>query len=140
MKKMILLATLLLAGVSAQAQEKTKILDCMETIFLNDPNFQQGSERFFDVFATEGKLEVFYTSGDLRKETILTAASNTTANVDLEDGSLHGSWKSTSKVDLVLRDFGTRWRGVFMFPEGYQSETLTVAPGAEIELSCVLKL
>lgn len=136
----LLLCILFFSSVFAHAQEKIRILDCMETVFINDPNFEQGSEKYFDIFVVNEKLEVSLTTGDMRREIILPVETNAKAYVDMNEGSLSSSWNGKTKVDLVLRDFGSRWRGVFMFSEGYQSETLKVAPGQEIELSCVLKL
>lgn len=139
MKKMILSAMVLFAAVGVQAQEKVKVLDCMQPVFLDDPNFQQGSEMFFDVLSVDGKFEVKFTSGDLRSETIFKAEANTKSIMSFQNASFYASWNTPGRVDMVLRDFGNRWRGVMMFPEGYQSETLTMAPGAEVDLACVLK-
>lgn len=139
MKKMMLFATVLFAVVSAQAQEKVKVLDCMQPVYLNDPNFQQGTELFFDVLSVDGKFEVKFTSGDLRTETIFKSDANTKSIMSTQSASFYASWNTPGRVDMVLRDFGTRWRGLIMFPEGYQSETLTMAPGTEIDLACVLK-
>ncbi|KYG61403.1 hypothetical protein AZI86_16955 [Bdellovibrio bacteriovorus] len=139
MKKMMLFAMVLCAAVSAQTQEKAKILDCMQPVYLDDPNFQQGTEMFFDVLSVDGKFEVKFTSGDLRSETIFKSEANAKSIMSVESASFYASWNTPARVDMVLRDFGTRWRGLIMFPEGYQSETLTMAPGSEVDLACVLK-
>lgn len=139
MKKMILTAMVLLSSISVQAQEKIKVLDCMQPVYLDDPNFQQGTEMFFDVLSVDGKFEVKFTSGDLRTETILKSDANSKSSMSVENASFYASWNTPGRVDMVLRDFGNRWRGLIMFPQGYQSETLQLAPGAEIDLACVLK-
>lgn len=138
MKKLILLV-FLVVGVTAQAQEKAKILDCMQPVYLDDPNFQQGAEKFFDILSVDGKFEVKYTSGDLRSQTILLSANNTSGYFSLEEGSFYSTWSTQGRVDIVLRDFGTRWRGALMFPNGFQSGILNLPAGAEIDLACVLK-
>jgi hypothetical protein len=138
----LLIATLfsVLASNAAHATEKSQILDCMEPVYLDDPNFQQGSEKFFDIFEVDCKAEVKFTGGDLKNEIILSADKNTQYNFDFDGASFYATWNTAQgKVALVLRDFGNRWRGNLIFPGGYQSETLQMAAGSEVDLACVLK-
>ena len=124
----------------ASAETKSAILDCMQPVYLDDPTFQQGSEKYFDIFLVDGKkVQVELTTGELQREVILFAEDNTTASDSIKDGDFHAFWDGPHKVALILRDFGTRWRGMLMFPDGYQSERLNMDPGAEIDLACVLK-
>ncbi len=114
------------------------ILTCMQPVYLDDPNFVQGSEKFFDVYqSSEGKVQVAMTTGDLRKEVIFKSENTAHANFDFNEIIVSASWKGEQGVTMALRDFETRWYGEFWFPNGFKSQLLNQVPGSNIELSCI---
>lgn len=141
MKKSKLLLTsilsLFLFTTSLQAEQ---ILECMQPVNLDDPSFQQGSELFFDIFWDKEKgVKVVLTKGTLETEVFIAEGLEERKHLDLEDRSLYVEWKNPAPITLVLRQFSTRWYGVFWFSEGLKTNLVSILPGREIDLSCIEK-
>lgn len=117
-----------------------QILECMQPVNLNDPNFVQGSELFFDIFLSEeGLVEIRLTKGNLESEIFLSQGAERSSQLSEEDGLFFVEWEKPSKISLVIRDFGDRWRGEFWFSEGYKTSLVEILPGRDLDLSCLPK-
>lgn len=117
-----------------------QILECMQPVNIDDPNFQQGSELFFDIYwDNERGVKIVLTKGTLETEVFIDEGLEERKHLDLQDRSLYVEWKKPAPITLVLRQFDTRWYGVFWFSEGLKTDLVSVLPGREIDLSCIEK-
>ncbi len=130
------------ASAQAQVLESDRgelILQCMQPVNLDDPNFVQGSELFFDIYLEGEGVTVWLTKGTLEKDVLFIAEDALRVHLDEEDRSLSAEWSLPSKVSLVVRQFETRWHGEFWFSEGLNTSILKVLPGRDVQISCVEK-
>lgn len=133
----LLFSILILLSLPTEAK---KILECMQPVHLDDPNFQQGSELFFDIYWDNEKgVKIVLTKGTLETEVFLKEGSEERKNLDLADRSLYIEWKNPAPITLVLRQFDTRWYGGFWFSEGLKTDLVTILPGRDLDLSCIEK-
>lgn len=136
LKPLILILFLSLPTLALSEQ----ILECMQPVNLDDPNFVQGSEVFFDLFLDDEKgLTVNLTRGSLEREVFLPQGSESKVQVHIEEGLFYAEWEKPSKISLVIRDFGDRWRGEFWFSEGYKTSRVEIWPGRDLDLACIPK-
>lgn len=131
----LLFSILVLFSLPTEAE---RILECMRPVHLDDPNFQQGSELFFDIYWDEAKgVKIILTTGELKTEVFLDEGLEERKHLDLADRSLYVEWKKPAPITLTLRQFDTRWYGGFWFSEGLKTELVDILPGRDLDLSCI---
>ncbi len=133
----LILIFLIFFGSFAKAE---LILQCMRPVHLDDPNFQQGSELFFDIYWSDDQgVKIVLTKGTYETEVFLSEGKEYTRYLDLNDRSLSVEWKEPANITLAMRQFDTRWYGSFWFSEGLKTELLDILPGRDLDLSCIEK-
>lgn len=148
----VLMSSLMASGLMVHAQTEMptdeklgrKILECMQPVNIDDPNFHQGDELFFDIYLDGDKgLNVVMTTGKMESEVLFESKNTGRWNLDLEDRSISSTWvispDNKQEVRLVARQFQSRWYGEFWFPDGMKSKLIEVLPGRDIGLSCIEK-
>lgn len=137
--KIINFLLLLMAFCSFQASAE-QILSCVRPVHLDDPNFIQGSEMYFDIFLNdESGIEVTLTMGSLKSEVFLDEGIEKKFKLNESLRTLMVEWDRPSKIALVLRQMGKNWVGGLWFSEGLKTALANVPAGRDIELKCVGK-